>query len=898
MPCPRGHLFNMSAKYSQHSKGSEWRKWDLHLHGPDDVLQNQFDGKDSDEKWEKYLSAIEASNLEVIGFTNYFCIKGYQKILESKNKDRLQKVKLILPDIEFRISQPNKDGDLINLHVIFSDKVKLEKIQQFLNRLPQTSTTPNEKNLYCSEEDLKGKYGKALVDFKVLEDHLKNNFKHRDDYLIFGVATGLGSVRPLPNEGRGSTLAEEIDKKADAFFGNLSNVKHLLKIDRYDGAKPKPVVAGSSAHQLGLIGSNFSWIKADPTFEGLRQILYEPELRIKIQEENPSENETYAKIEEFTINLPTALKIYTAESEKKTDFCLQEKYEVDFSNNLTCIIGGRGSGKSTLVHLLYNAWGNKESGKLHAINSPIINLDLSPEPLTKLENLTEVEIPEETEFFLQNEIEKFARDVDEMSVLVRHRLMRLSSLDSKKTLKELRGGWSGASRTMSELIEAYDSISEMDRKVDGLRKQIDTLKKQTAVIKSKEYKTFQKEIETTSDKISAFKRYKNEHATLTKGIDTLINTVSNLKWSSDQGADNVKALADSLRDYKEKLNADFIKAEKSFDKNKYSDKLNARKTELKKYLEKKGLSPENIEELADASEQVKTLEDDIHLLETNAEPHKEIYKNRGDILEDQKKKYTNYHDRFFEVASKLESELGGLPFFDKKVSFVPKVNLQPLQESTAEFVKKNSNSKVTLQTDNIQSVLFGNKDITDYLSDKEKIREAINSETDKTILHRQVLQELANDPVFLEQLYLRIWKSYYDIENIQVQTKLGEKFLQNTSFGERCGIVVSIVLVAGTNPIIIDQPEDNLDGKFISNVLVPLIRKQKYNRQIILVTRDANLVIGGDAELIHILRSDEKKTDVIPSSIENIEYREDYIWILDGGKEAFQKREQKYSFSE
>ena len=63
-----------------------------------------------------------------------------------------------------------------------------------------------------------------------------------------------------------------------------------------------------------------------------------------------------------------------------------------------------------------------------------------------------------------------------------------------------------------------------------------------------------------------------------------------------------------------------------------------------------------------------------------------------------------------------------------------------------------------------------------------------------------------------------------------------------------------------------------------------------------MVTRDANIVIGGDAELIHILEGDGQKTKIILSAIENIECREKYIWILDGGKEAFEKRERKYGF--
>jgi DNA repair protein SbcC/Rad50 len=140
-------------------------------------------------------------------------------------------------------------------------------------------------------------------------------------------------------------------------------------------------------------------------------------------------------------------------------------------------------------------------------------------------------------------------------------------------------------------------------------------------------------------------------------------------------------------------------------------------------------------------------------------------------------------------------------------------------------------------------------------------------------------------------------KYHYDIQNIQVQTKLGEKLLQNTSFGERCGIVIAIVLVAGTNPIVIDQPEDNLDGKYVSKVLVPLIRGQKQKRQIILVTRDANIAIGGDSELILMLDKEGQDTKLLPATIENISMRPNYVWILDGGRRAFQKREEKYSFA-
>jgi len=194
----------------------------------------------------------------------------------------------------------------------------------------------------------------------------------------------------------------------------------------------------------------------------------------------------------------------------------------------------------------------------------------------------------------------------------------------------------------------------------------------------------------------------------------------------------------------------------------------------------------------------------------------------------------------------------------------------------------------------IENILFGAENIDTFVKEKQKIQQHVNDFA-RAEKHRQVIQELINDDIFIEKFYLRLLKYAFDIQNIQVQTRLGGKLIKNTSFGERCGIVIAIVLVAGTNPIVIDQPEDHLDGKFISDVLLPLLRMQKHNRQIILITRDANIVIGGDAELIHILDPIDERTNVLSSSIENTDNREKYIWILDGGTEAFSRREKKYS---
>src|SRR5438094_5089327 len=89
------------------SRGSEWRRSDLHVHSPTSALNNQFPKlSNGDPDWEAYIQALEAlPDVPVIGITDYFSIDGYKKVKEFKQKGRLNNIALILPNIEFRIDK-------------------------------------------------------------------------------------------------------------------------------------------------------------------------------------------------------------------------------------------------------------------------------------------------------------------------------------------------------------------------------------------------------------------------------------------------------------------------------------------------------------------------------------------------------------------------------------------------------------------------------------------------------------------------------------------------------------------------------------------------------------------------------------------------------------------------
>ncbi len=116
------------------------------------------------------------------------------------------------------------------------------------------------------------------------------------------------------------------------------------------------------------------------------------------------------------------------------------------------------------------------------------------------------------------------------------------------------------------------------------------------------------------------------------------------------------------------------------------------------------------------------------------------------------------------------------------------------------------------------------------------------------------------------------------------------------SLGQQQSVLLAVMLSADSNdPLIIDQPEDNLDGEFIYQSVIPVLRRAKERRQVIVVTHNANIAVLGDAEQIVVLRaSNEQGIIVSRGSIDDPETREAACALLEGSREAFQRRARIY----
>jgi hypothetical protein len=342
--------------------GSEWHRWDVHIHTPGTALNNNYGECTLDQ----FINEINSKTNDVIalGITDYYSIENYIYLKNKFDEGAFNNIKLIFPNIEMRLAIPTEKSSAINIHLIFSpdDANHIEEIQQHLNRLQikhnerPVSCNKNEFIRFGNEIDPKltneqKKYKLGIENFKIdwsIFITWFNDSKWFKDNALIALSTkepdGTGS---LSYYGGFAAIRHDIEKNANIIFSSApSDIKHWLGdgdmseqelIKDFNGIKP--CLIGSDAHSLERIFSSefnkYCWIKSEPTFEGLRQILYEPRERVYIGEFPPIIKE---KSSLSLIHVPNK------------DWFPDVK--VPINSGLVSIIGSRGSGKTALLDIL------------------------------------------------------------------------------------------------------------------------------------------------------------------------------------------------------------------------------------------------------------------------------------------------------------------------------------------------------------------------------------------------------------------------------------------------------------------------------------------------------------------------------------------------------------------
>ena len=363
------------------TKGSEWRKWDLHVHTKETRKNDQFQSKTFDEFCVALFQKALENRIAAIGITDYFNIDNYKKIKEfvnsiessthftHKKKKQIKRI-FILPNVELRMSPVTDSGRLVNVHCLFNPDYEAALENNFFGSIEYSAGSGkkykmNKQGLIDlgkfldSSLDEKTAYKKGVDSFVVthsdLQKLLDENRSFRENVIV-AVSNS--------NKDGASAFQKHYDLFEDVSAGSLDAVRKSIysisdcifssneeDMAYFIGKKKdsreivigkcgslKPCIHGSDAHtEKNLFepdGRRYCWIKANPTFEGLKQILYEPEPgeRVKISPVNPDQKDGYKIISKIRFT-------------NTSDF----PEEIKFNKNLCSIIGSRSSGKSALL---------------------------------------------------------------------------------------------------------------------------------------------------------------------------------------------------------------------------------------------------------------------------------------------------------------------------------------------------------------------------------------------------------------------------------------------------------------------------------------------------------------------------------------------------------------------
>lgn len=705
---------------------------------------------------------------------------------------------------------------------------------------------------------------------------------------------GLCQIVQLPHTAVLSEGTQNIIAGRDSQYGN----KRVTKIKCSDAKK------------LSEVGTRFVWIKADPTFEGLKQIIYEPDERVRIQNNNPYEDRS--KVYFSPIKLSGS-----------TNFILPD-FELPLNRELVAIIGGRGSGKSALLdtfaffneeHLKVDRnnkkkiieyyrdnEGRTEPPPSFLLNTKLIDKDNVEHNFSKILNdHSNLELP-----FLylgQEQLSGIATNDFELTRTVCQLIgINVNEIGQEALISRARTTLSGIENTQKLIIDILQryivlGYSEKIKLETWIKDYLTKLKEQQTRLSSKETREILEEINKKTKQGLKLKE-------LSEKSEILLGELKNISLNKD-----IKNFNEQLK----KLYADFpsltiietseqIKAIGEIQQKIKADMDVLRKEIIsqKQALIKQGIK-EDVNSLLQASEnlqkQISAIETDLLNYDQAKIQLKVLHEEKDNLLAEIKKilqkvsdsitiAFTEFQrsraDSTQEEKELFEKIIGGIGveghiIFDEKI-FTKKV--------LGAFI---DNRKVSNEAELKKTIAGENPDGTSKEIAFNNLTTWVQSDLDsEKCFTRDGLKGLI-EFVFTE------WPSFLRVKAV---AKLNGKPTEILSIGQRGTLLLKVYLATSTakQVFIIDQPEDNLDNNFIMHELVPLIRRAKSSRQIIMSTHNANLVVNADAEQIVVALLDQGNS-YFSGSIENSDINEAIKDILEGGEEAFKQRERKYQKS-
>lgn len=1007
----------------RNERGSLWTKWDLHVHTPASLANNQYGA--GAEAWEAFFADVEQlpSEFKVLGINDYIFLDGYRKVLEARTGGRMSNIDLVLPVVELRLSAfggvKNKLSR-VNFHVVFSDEIGADLIEaQFLNGLsrhyrisPEHEHVQREWRALPTRESIaelgrlikagvpEGRlheYGSDLQEgFNNLNFNLEDVLQLLQSHYFTGKhLRGVGKTEWADIKWTDNTIADKktIISSADFVFVAAEDPAAWEAAHRSltESRVNTYLFDCSDAHALSTsgvkdrIGNCFTWIKADTTFEGLQHALKEFDQRVFVGVEPPLRR----RVREHGSRFIDRVEIRRVAGSPPR--------EVWFDNNVECnpgliaIIGNKGNGKSALAETIALV-GNTRQAEHFSFLSPkkfrqrsgnkAANFEgilawcdgeLARQPLDADTNPNE---PERVQFIPQNFLENLCNEVPrgevtdfdrELSrVIFEHvdrterlgqdtleEILELKTSAAEEALRDLRRD---LHETNAEIVDLENKSTDAYRQ--GLRTQLLELRRSLNDLRRARPSSVPEPTEgaASAETLRAIEDSRGEQAGIRSEIERARAELAETNRALTTLSNFATAL-DTFERARDRLQQEYSAAledlELQFDRvvsvtvDRHLLQVTRNRHQEQQTLLQARLDPELAEglprRLDAASERVEALQAELdapqrayrayldaaarwreqqaELIGSQELPGTALYYRAqiraisripvdvGVLRQQRADQALQIHARLLGLVSEYRGLYRPIQRFVDEHPVSGAVGLRfsaGLVDSgfEAEFLDMISKRVASP----FAAAVEGDVALRELLSryDLTNPEEAISFvEEVHTLLHTD---PRSPTPLVDLQALLRKGRSVVDLYNFifgfsylepRYTLMFGDKHLHELSPGEKGTVLLIFYLLVDQSegPLVIDQPEDNLDNQTVFKVLVPAIREARNRRQIFLVTHNPNLAVVCDADQVIACSIEKERGYAVvyeAGALENPAINRRVVDVLEGTRPAFDNRGSKY----
>ncbi len=872
-------------------KGAEFVRVDLHTHTKSDKEFKLENWKDDEDFAIQYVEQLERQKIRVAAITNHnkFEREEYLKIKKEASKKGI----LVLPGVEVSIAEGKRGMHLLCIFpeelVDIADHETQCTIEKFITLLFPTKRFDSEGNPLTSDGNLR-----EIVDL------LENRLQCR--YML--IPAHVNNCKGMFKELSFSSIISFINtdwmrKRIVAFQGINEGTRQAFENEAHKVAKKEKIkkqilipayIEASDPKDLSSVGSRYTYVKVgELSFDALYFALSQHELRVK-KGKLPDE-----KIPQI----------------KRVEFLTQkglENVNIQFNPCLNNFIGIRGSGKSTIIEALRYAF-ELEADDDKAYKDGLLKEHLGSGGKVIIDIEDKIGNSYRIERIFGERAKVYNASGEYCPGLRPFDLMPVVYYGQKDLQKKMKDP-----KLQMDFIDHYikDEIAEVQNRIsekkEEIRKLFDEIKRLRGKVKKQD--EFKEKLARVEKEIKDFKELgvadKLKLEAAFKKDEIFLGRVKNVleeeKRRGQQYKSDILDIIGSISFRKSENNQDlFDMLEKAFDAYKKQvlnvlEKLERARNAM--FQEFKSIDLEFRKRREGIAEEVAEVKRNINIKELSADDYSKKIEEKGRYTA-ALKEIEKYENKLREMEKQKEKLLDELEKLWYQLYQIRVAKAREINESQ-DIIKveiKYKNDKNSYHNFLKEDIFKGSGIRSD------KILALTEKYIDGIALLNGIFNGKDDELDFLSEnqlMRIKEWcsESEYALSVYKVPDTIKifyiDKPLEHLSLGQRASSLLMLLLTMDNSPLIMDQPEDDLDNQMIYKGLVRELLKLKGKRQIIFATHNSNIPVLGDCDQGIVCRNEEGKIKVETGSIDTKFLQKNIVKIMEGGQDAFNRRKEIY----